>query len=114
MAASILQIAYDPALLQLRKIMLEKKGYKVVSGLGNQDGIARARSGQFDVIVIGFSASLRLRQEAIRLLRQTCPNVPIVVLQAHSYEKFPDADFATLSEDPESWLEAVANCLKRA
>lgn len=114
MATSILQIAYDPALLQLRQMMLEKNGYYVVSELGNKDAIARARSGSFDLILIGFSTSFQIRQEAIRLLKQTCPNVPIVVLQAHSYEKFPDADFATLSESPETWLAAVANCLKKA
>lgn len=100
MAASILQIAYDSALLQVRQMMLEQNGYKVVSELGNQDGIGRARFGEFDAIVIGFCATLRIRQEAVRLLRQICPDVPMVVLQAHSYERFPDADFATLTEDP--------------
>lgn len=32
---------------------------------------------------------------------------------AHEYEKFPDADSSTLSEDPEKWLAAVADCIKK-
>lgn len=112
MAASILQIAYDEALSEIRRIILEKNGYTVVSSLGNDEGVARARSARFDVIVIGFSQQRRVRQEVVRQLRQIVPNVPIVVLLAHEFEKFPEADFATLSEDPDAWLAAVASCVK--
>lgn len=34
---SVLQIAYDPALLEIRQIMLEKSGYQVHSALGNDN-----------------------------------------------------------------------------
>ena len=112
MAASILQIAYTSTLLQTRQMILEQNGYKVVSALGNDQGIASASTGCFDVIMVGFSERHSTRKEVIRRLRQCAPNIPVVVLLAHEYERFPDADFATLSEDPNKWLGAVADCVK--
>lgn len=112
-ARSILQIAYDPALLKVRQIMLEKSGYRVTSALGNDNGIALVQNGQFDVVVIGFSTRLSAREHMVRWIKQHAPDVQVVVLLAHEYEKFPDADYSTLSEDPEKWLAAVADCIKR-
>jgi hypothetical protein len=44
MAVNILQIAYHPGLLEVRKMILEKEGYDVVSVLGNDQGVALART----------------------------------------------------------------------
>jgi len=35
-------------------------------------------------------------------------------LQLHSAETFPEADGGTVSDDPEVWLAAVANTLKKS
>ena len=40
------------------------------------------------------------------------PKIPVVVLQFSSWEKFPEADVSTFSEDPTNWLTEVASILK--
>lgn len=107
MGLSILQIAYYPSLLETRRRMLEGDGYAVTSVLGNDQGMAVAAAGRFDVIVVGFSAPHSMRTNMVRWLKQNISEVPVVVLLAHDHENFPDADHTTLSESPLSWLAAV-------
>ena len=40
------------------------------------------------------------------------PKIPVVVLQFSSWEKFPEADVSTFSEDPTIWLAEIASILK--
>jgi DNA-binding response OmpR family regulator len=105
--ARVLQIGYYPMLLQTRHMMLEQDGYEVFSALGNEQAkqIAAARS--FDAIVIGFSGTLPDRQELLRWIKQNVERTPVVMLQAHTNDKFPEADVLALSEDPKVWLAAV-------
>ena len=106
-AISVLQIAYYPTLLTTRQILLEQDGYVVTSALGNDEGMALALSTHFDIIVVGFSAGNRSRTKMVRWLKLNLPATPIVVLLAYPSESFPDADCATLSENPRQWLAAV-------
>src|SRR5712691_1815550 len=107
MNLSVLQIGYYPNLLATRRVMLENDGYIVTSALGNDQGIAIASAGRFDVIVVGFSATQSLRTYMVRWLKQHIPKVPVVVLLAHDAERFPDADVATFPESPPTWLPMV-------
>ena len=109
----ILQIAYYENLLRTRATMLQHAGYAVASVLGNDEAKATAARllPGFDLVVIGFSGAYSDRNAMLRWLKQQYPGVPVVVLQAHSSERFPDADCSTLSEDPEHWLRVVADCL---
>jgi len=50
----------------------------------------------------------------IRWFKQFYPNIPVVALQFHSAESFPEADGGTVSDDPEVWLAAVASTLKKS
>jgi DNA-binding NtrC family response regulator len=115
MALSVLQIAYYPSLLQTRRVILESDGYSVVSALGNDQGMAIAASETFDVIVVGFSAAHATRTSMVRWLKQHAPIIPVVALLAHDLEEFPDADYATLSEDPIVWLAMIRQaCAKNS
>jgi DNA-binding NtrC family response regulator len=112
----ILQVAYDWGLLKTRAILLERSGYRVTSVFGN-DNARRTTSetlSSVDLVLIGFSTAYALRTGIVRWFKEHLPTVPVVVLQFHSYEKFPEADAATLSEDPEVWLGAVRGCLPQA
>lgn len=105
--ARVLQIGYYPMLLQTRHMMLEQDGYEVVSALGNDRAKQMATSRSFDAVVIGFSAPLAERQELLYWLKKNVQRTPVVMLQANSSERFPEADVMTLSEDPKIWLAAV-------
>ena len=106
--ALILQIAYYPGLLQARQIMLEQAGHKVISALGNDQGMALATTHSFSLVLVGFSAPESVRRTMIRWLKQHLPQTQVVALLANESECLPDADCETLSENPGVWLNAVA------
>ena len=77
--------------------------------MGNENAIALAETAaSFDLAVIGFSSEQEARAELLHWFKLHRPELRVVVLQAHTSEKFPEADCVTLSENPETWLAAVA------
>ena len=114
--ANILQVAYYRGPLVTRARMLESRGYHVTSVLVNDEalGLDAAVIAAADSIVIGFSAPHPVRAAMIRWFKQFYPNIPVVALQFHSAESFPEADSGTVSDDPEVWLAAVASTLKKS
>jgi len=114
MARHILQVAYYSSLLEVRTKMLESSGYQVTSVLGNDEAIALDRAGiaAIDLCVVGFSSSHLIRSAMVGWFKAHYPKIPVIVLQFYDWEKFPEADMATLSEDPNVWLAAVANTIK--
>jgi hypothetical protein len=114
MSAHILQVAYDQALLETRALMLQSRGYKVTSVCGNQQAMALGADGlaDFDAAVIGFSSTRPNREQMVRWFKANRSDLRVVVLRFDSFEKFPDADFVSPSEDPAEWLGTVAKCVK--
>ncbi len=100
--------------MEIRTKLLESGGYQVTSVLGNDEAIAldAAAIGTVDLIVVGFSAAHPARSAMVRWFKAHHPKIPVVVLQFYIWENFPEADVATLSEDPKVWLAAVANTIK--
>ena len=66
----------------------------------------------FSLIVVGFSAPHSVRAAMVLWFKTHYPKIPVVVLQFSSWEKFPEADVSTFSEDPTIWLTEVAGILK--
>ena len=111
MATRILQIVYYPALLEVRRILLEQAGYDVTSASNNEQGMSLASADSFDLIVVGFSADFTVRNELIQWLKQHVPHTPVVALLACDAEHFPDADYE-ISENPQFWLHGIAGCIE--
>jgi DNA-binding NtrC family response regulator len=113
MSAHILQVAYDTSLMETRALMLKSKGYKVTSVCGNQQAMSLGadRLGEFDAAVIGFSSTQPNRQQMVQWFKANRSNLRVVVLQFDCFEKFPEADFVSPSEDPAEWLGTVAQCV---
>jgi len=114
MTAHILQVAYYDKLLETRAQMLKAAGYQVTSVLGNDKAIAlpAAVIAAASLVVVGFSAPHSARDAMIHWFKAQHPRIPVVVLQFTSWEKFPEADVSTFSEDPTIWLAEVASILK--
>ena len=112
--AHILQVAYYPTLRETRAELLERAGYRVTSVLGNDDAmeVGGAVMAATDLVVVGFSTSHSVRAAMVHWFKAHYPTLPVLVLQLHSWERFPEADAATLSEDPAIWLSEVARILK--
>src|SRR5205814_8281203 len=98
----------------LRHHVLLKAGYRVTSVLGNDEAMRLHANviAAADLVVVGFCASHSLRVTMVHWLKMHQPSVPVLVLQFHSWESFPEADAATLSEDPAVWLTEVTRILK--
>ena len=116
LVANILQVAYYRGPLVTRARMLESRGHHVTSVLGNDEAfrLDAAVIAAADSIVIGFSAPYPVRAAMIHWFKQLYPNIPVVALQFHSAESFPEADGGTVSDDPEVWLAVVASTLKKS
>jgi hypothetical protein len=114
MVAHILQIAYYTTLRDIRTHMLQAASYRVTSVLGNDE--AMLLNGELiaaaDLVVVGFSAEHSVRAAMVHWFKVHYAKIPVVALQFYEWEKFPEADVATLSEDPKVWLAAVAGLLK--
>src|SRR5437667_9434714 len=114
MAAHILQVAYYDTLRELRVKMLEAAGYQVTSVSGNDNamGLNGAVIAGANLIVVGFSAEHSVRAAMVLWFKTHYTKIPVVVLQFSSWEKFPEADVSTFSEDPTIWLAEIASILK--
>jgi DNA-binding NtrC family response regulator len=114
MAAHILQVAYYDTLQEVRAKMLEAAGYQVTSVLGNDQAMElnRAVIAATDLVLVGFSAPHSVRAELVHWFKARYPNIPVAALQFYEWEKFPEADVATSSEDPAIWLAEIASMLK--
>ena|SRR5438477_6519429 len=114
MAAHILQVAYYSSLGETRAQMLEAAGYQVTSVSGNDGaiGLTGAVIAAASLVLVGFSAPHSVRAAIVHWFKAHYPKIPVIALQYYEWEKFPEADVATLSEDPMIWLAKVAGIVK--
>jgi len=114
MSAHILQVAYYHPLQELRAEMLRGSGYQVTSVSGNNEamGLNAAVIAAADLVLVGFSAQHSVRSTIVHWFKVHYPNIPVVVLQFSEWERFAEADVATLSEDPAIWLAEIASTLR--
>jgi DNA-binding NtrC family response regulator len=114
MPTHILQVAYYDALQELRAEMLRNAGYQVTSVLGNNEAMALDATviAAADLVLVGFSADRSIRSAIVHWFKVHYPSTPVVILQSHDCEMFPEADMATSSEDPASWLAEIATTLR--
>ncbi len=110
----ILQVAYYHPLQELRAEMLRAAGYLVISVLGNNEamGLDGAMIAAADLVLVGFSAEHPVRSAIVHWFKLHYPNIPVVVLQFHEWERFAEADVSSMSEDPAMWLAEVASTLR--
>jgi len=109
MAKKILSVSYDPSLLATRRMLLEQRGYHVVSALGFTQAIAHCNTPIFDLFILGHSIPIADKQELIRTFRQNCA-APILSLERHGEEKVP-CDFHASPDQPEEFLATVERIL---
>ena len=74
--------------LHVRRILLERAGYKVLTAQDGLSGIAIFASEPVDAVVLDYSMPGMHGGEVARQMRQTKPHVPILLLSA--YVGLPD------------------------
>ena len=103
----VFQVAYDERLREERANLLERRGYEVVSVVGNERSKAVLGLPQrVDLFIVGHDAPEPTRTEIVVWLKTKYPKVPVVALNLPGQE-LPSADYNALVNDPETWLPIV-------
>ncbi len=109
MPKRILSVSYDAVLLATRKMLLEQKGYSVMSALGFTEALEQCQNEDFDLFILGHSIPERDKVHLIKTFRGSCP-APILSLERIGEKQVP-CDFHASPDNPEKFLEVVDGIL---
>ena len=103
---TILHVAYDSLLLEVRESALERHGYHVVSVMGNE-AAKRIVSPAADMVIIGNGGSLDERTEMVNWLAENWPQIAVVVMIADERERYPDGAVVFQGDTPNDLVTLV-------
>jgi CheY-like chemotaxis protein len=126
--AKILIIDDDIAVQNTIRLLLERAGHSVFVANDGRKGLAIIESGKFDMLFLDIFMPGMDGLEAMRLIHQQQPLIPIIVISGRPIEPDPAAgpDFLTMATrlgavsslqkpfKPAALLAAVADCLDAA
>jgi CheY-like chemotaxis protein len=126
--AKILIVDDDSAVQATIRILLERAGHSVVGASDGRRGLATFEAGDFDLLLLDIFMPGMDGLEAMRLVHQHKPLVPIIVISGHpiTSESGSSPDFLTMATKlgavsslqkpfkPAALLAAVAGCLEAA
>ena len=98
--ALVLCTGIDAALLQTRKLILERAGHTVISVTDERELAAACQKHVFDLAVIGEAVSPRMKRAVASSIRAQCPSARILELYQRHQGK--------ILEDADSWMEVPA------
>lgn len=111
---TILQIVYDKGHLAARASLLERLGYRVISAVSNGNAFTLASAQPVDLVLIGHSAPIGIRENAASHFKDHFPNIPVIALRSGTLRSdVHDADYSGAIENPEEWLAVIAKVTSR-
>jgi DNA-binding response OmpR family regulator len=108
----ILSISYQEPLLLTRQMLLEQRGYEVVSALGFMEAVVQCEQGEFDLLLLGHTVPRLDQEKLIETFRQHC-KAPILSLRRSGEAPVDAAKHHALSDDPDELLQRVAAIFKQ-
>jgi CheY-like chemotaxis protein len=114
----ILCIDDDTAGLTLRKMMLESEGYEVLIAASGEEGLSLLERQHIDAIVLDYQMPTMNGADVARLIRESRPELPIVLLSGY-VEDIPIAAlnlvnaFVTKGGSPGQLLHVVRSTMGR-
>jgi len=109
MPKRILSVSYDGVLLATRKMLLEQKGYSVMSALGFRESLEQCQNEGFDLFILGHSIPEKDKLHLIETFRSSCA-APILSLERIG-ERQVQCEFHASPDDPEKFLRVVDDIL---
>jgi CheY-like chemotaxis protein len=106
--AHILVIDDDRAICSVVSLVLERQGHETVSAEDGRRGLKLLEAGDFDLLIIDIFMPEMDGFEAIRLVRQSRPMLPIIVMSGGSREVESMPDYLPMAEK----LGAIASLRK--
>ncbi len=101
----ILSVSYDEPLLRTRHMLLQTRGYEVVSSLGFTSSMEHCKRGGFDLFILGHSIPSSDKQQLVKTFRETCPGRVISLLRPD--EALVDGADYHIQPDPEPLLALI-------
>jgi DNA-binding response OmpR family regulator len=110
--AHMLCVSYDESLLVTRRLLLEKRGYKVTAALGFESSMARCREGGYSLFILGHSIPKGDQQELMTIFREHSKG-PVLSLRRPGESAIAGADYYSFPGDPEEFLRLIADILRK-
>ena len=114
MPKKVLSISGNDALRVTRHMLLESRGYQVVSVANLRETRNALKSGDFDLVILGISVDGNIKREIASLTRKLCDRAQILELCRISPE-VADADhhlLSVLSSEPEEFDQTIRRILR--
>jgi DNA-binding NtrC family response regulator len=109
--ASVLNVNYDPGLLDIREQLVSRLGYEVVSVLGSAAARRTAKTRHFDLVIIGHAAPDEERRRLAQWLKSNLPGVPVLALCPAPFQGVDYGDYQADAHNPDAWLALVQEVL---
>ena len=113
---TVLCIGSDAGILEIKKALLEPRGYIVLTAPDGETGVAISRKQSVDVTVLGFNMAGMDSYKAAAILMKEQPTVPVVICSGsaddlpESLKWFADA-LVSKSDGPEALLAAIEKAM---
>lgn len=111
MPKKILSVSDNDALRVTRHIMLENRGYDVVSVANLREIRTALKSGDFDLVILGVSVDGEMKRDMACATRKLCNRARILELCRISPE-VPDAEHHLFSAEPEEVDHTIGRILR--
>jgi len=111
MAKKVLSVSGNDALRVTRHMLLENRGYDVVSAANLRETRTALKSGNFDLVILGLSIDGSVKREMASITHKLCGNAKILELCRISPE-VADADHYLMSAEPEEVDHTIGRILR--
>ena len=111
MRKKILSVSDNDALRVTRHMILQNRGYDVVSAANLRETRNALKSGDFDLVILGVSLDPASKREIAAASRKLCDKAQILELCRISPE-VPEAEHHLFSAEPEEVDHAVRRMLR--
>ena len=111
MPKKVLSVSGNDALRVTRHMLLESRGYDVVSAANLRETRNALKTGNFDLVILGVSIDGSVKREMATIARKLCGNAKILELCRISPE-VADADHHLTSAEPEEVDQTIGRILR--
>jgi DNA-binding response OmpR family regulator len=94
---------------------LEAAGFHVLSPISKQDAVQAITDGHYDVALLSYSLTNEQAQEFAELIRQNCPQCPLVVISETGWDdsKIQPDETVVGREGPQGLIEAIHRAMAK-
>ncbi len=109
----ILVVSRDPELADVRKIALEKAGFKVVPATNLQAVVTACAEHTIDIAMIGYSLPPAEKRRVENAIKEAC-KIPILELHQEDGPELLQPMYSHHSRTPDDFVDAVKEVLKKS